>query len=367
MSSFTYRSASYPTGAGCYLMKNAAGQVIYVGKARNLRRRLGQYFQARQQNGKIAALAAAVAQIEVILVNTEVESLILENNLIKRYKPPFNVMLMSDHSGYTYIVQTEETFPRFVSYRKNRINKAFEKNQTLCIEKRFGPYLTREVCDLLLKCVNETFGIRTCDPMPRKVCFLYHLQRCSGPCEGVISAAEYARNVAQAADLLAAPHLHLITILTEKMQEAAQALAFERAQHLRDQIAALRTVFEKQVVERDILYDQDVVYQQDGGRVVLHLRRGALMTLEWLQDGLSLTAFLLRHYHQGAVPEVLVEDFAQAEEVQARLGQVSGGKVRLTRVNPQQTGPEADLMQIARKNHEYRRRASRQDDPPMVL
>ncbi|HEY3341386.1 MAG TPA: GIY-YIG nuclease family protein, partial [Anaerolineae bacterium] len=153
---FSFDARRYPAVPGCYLMKNGSGQVIYVGKAKNLRRRLCSYFSAAAY-GKTRRLAAHVRDIEVILVNNETESLILENNLIKRYKPVYNVMLMRDSSGYAYIVLTGERYPRCVIYRKNRANQTLEHIDEVTPSRRFGPYVSRRYRDALLNFVNEYF------------------------------------------------------------------------------------------------------------------------------------------------------------------------------------------------------------------
>ncbi len=139
---YSFVAKQFPTGAGCYLMRNAARRVIYVGKAKNLRRRLSQYFQESNQHGKVRQLAAEIASIEVYLVSNELESLILENNLIKRYKPRYNVMLIPDNSGYSYIVQTEEAYPRILAFRKNHASLAMRGDHPPQVDHRYGPYLS---------------------------------------------------------------------------------------------------------------------------------------------------------------------------------------------------------------------------------
>lgn len=338
-------------------MKNERGKVIYIGKARNLRKRLCQYFQTNHQHGKIATLVRQIHEIEVILVNTEIESLILENNLIKLHKPEFNIFLVSDSSGYGYAVQTAELFPRLLPYKKNRVNRALGRVHPKEIERRFGPYLSNQIRDALIKCVSELCGLRTCDPMPHKVCFSFHLKRCLGPCERYVILEEYLEAVEKAARYLSAPHLHLIEHLTGQMNQAAEALEFERASHIRDQIKTLETVFEHQVVERDLKHNQDVIYLQNRQAVILHLVHGALLHLEWLDDLAcceSVDALLRNLYAAHAPDEIIVPEGKPLSTLAQEIETSCGHRVNLTIPTD---GVTRDLMEIARVNWSYRANA----------
>lgn len=360
---FLFDPSRYPETPGCYLIKNAE-KVIYAGKARNLRRRLSTYFNLKANpsrtkshyDEKVARMVRSIDDIEAILLHTEVESLILENNLIKRYHPIFNLAFLRDDRGYTYIIQTAENFPRFLPYIKGRANRALERLQEGEISHRFGPFLSSAVRALLLGCINENFGIRTCDPMPKKACFYYHLQVCSGPCEGRISVEEYAGRVAQAAEQLSAPHLKLTGYLEGKMQAAAEAMEFERARRIRDQIRSLKSAFEKQVVERDIQHDQDVVYVHEGKALIVHLEHGAIQELNLCdappgEDQQATASFLRQHYCQGCPPEIITASLPYADLLQAELSACNGYPVIIT---VPLEGPDYDLLDIARMNHAYR-------------
>ncbi len=363
---FSFIPSHYPQNPGCYLMRDEQGKVIYVGKAKNLRKRLGQYFQAARSYGKVARLIKEVQDVDVILVSNELESLILENNLIKRHKPRFNVMLVPDESGYGYIVQTAELYPRLLPYRKNRINKALGRTHPKEIEVRYGPYLSNTIRDELIKCVSELCGLRTCDPIPHKVCFLFHLKRCLGPCERYVIVEEYLQAVEKAGVYLSAPHLHLIDHLTAQMQMAAEAMEFERASHIRDQIRTLKTVFERQSVERDLKHDQDVVFWQDSHALILHLVRGALIGIEWLPDTLgaeSPESFLRQHYifHSPAsIPaEIIVPETDQPAVIEQELAAAGAHPVK---VCVPVRGAARDLIEIARLNWAYQVSRIAQED-----
>ena len=354
MVTFQFDAKHYPQEPGCYLMKNAGGTVIYVGKAKNLRRRLGQYFQETRQVGKIVALVREIQAIEVILVNNELESLILENNLIKHYKPRYNVMLIPDDSGYGYVVQTSEIYPRLAPYRKHRINRALGKAHPKEIEKRFGPYLTSTIRDEVMKCVVELCGLRICDPMPQRACFLFDLKRCLAPCERYVTQQEYLEAVEKAGRYLSAPHLNLIDHLTARMTAAAEAMEFERASHIRDQIAAIQSVFERQSVERDVPHDQDVIYCEGRHALILHLTRGALLSVEWLPNALPTEqpeAFLRQYYQRAALPELIVAALADPTTLAGELSAAHGYPVKVT---VPMRGVPRDLVEIAQRNYRYR-------------
>src|ERR1700730_18559036 len=148
MPQFVFEPSRCPSGPGCYLMRDAAGAVLYVGKAKNLRRRLGSHFRATPQQGRPSRLQAAIADVELVLDANETEALILEHNLIKLHKPRANRMLLDADEGYFYIALTAEDFPRLVAYRKNRINKELERGGTVApVGRCFGPYVNRRFRD----------------------------------------------------------------------------------------------------------------------------------------------------------------------------------------------------------------------------
>ncbi len=177
------------------MMKDAQGKVMYVGKAKNLRHRLASYFRQNPGNRKAERLVNEIDDIEVILVHNEVESLVLENNLIKRYRPRYNSFLKSDKSGYPYIMVTREEYPRYVRFKRNLMNKTLKGLQEEDCDRRFGPYLSYQFTQELLDYVNGKFALRVCDPLPSRACLLYHIGKCSAPCEKKIDVDEYTHQV----------------------------------------------------------------------------------------------------------------------------------------------------------------------------
>ena len=342
----------YPTTPGCYLMKDAAGQIIYVGKAKDLRRRLASYFQPRRKDWKTERMVARIRDIEVILVNNEVESLVLENNLIKRHKPRFNRMLVPDNTGYSYIVLTQEPFPRLVPYRKNRINAELERGGGAAIEQRFGPYVSRRFRDVLLEFVNESFQLRTCATLPRRACLYYHMHQCSGPCEFVEAAQRYGQAVAQAVAFLSSrDHLGLIREMRQQMQQHAARLEFERAQRVRDQVEAMERVLQHQIVERDARHDQDVVYFGEGAAMVASLKRGALIDMSMQPVMRGEVEFLLARCERACPAEVVINRPPNRREVEAEL---KAGIGRAVKVTLPSRGVGRELLELCRINYEYR-------------
>jgi excinuclease ABC subunit C len=351
---FAFDPQRYPTQPGCYLMRDVAGGVLYVGKAKNLRRRLGSYFRARSRDWKARRLAMRVRDIEVILVNNEVESLVLENNLIKRHKPPYNSKLVDDDSGYFYVALTTGDLPRLVPYRRNRINKPLGRDG---VARCFGPYVMRRFRDTLLEYVCEAFGVRTCAPLPDRVCLRYHMGRCCGVCEGRVSRLEYAQLVERASDFMSYAHDELIEEMKERMRACAGRLEYERAQRIRDQIRALESTLQQQIVERVVDHDQDVIYVGEQQALVTHLRRGvvqgmSLYDLDESEDaGEAPDRFLLSHYTTDSPDELIVNRLACAEQVERALATANGHPVRITLPHG---GVKRELLQLCERNYHYR-------------
>ena len=360
---FAFDAKRYPTQPGCYLMKDSRGTVIYVGKALNLRRLLSDYFRTTA-HGKMRRLAARVRDIEVIIVNNETESLILENNLIKRHRPAYNVMLMRPGSGYAYILLTGEQVPRFVIYRKSRINKSLDNIEQVAAPRRFGPFVSRRFRDALLDFVNEYFGLRVCKPMPARACLRYHLGWCCGICEGKVASEEYAAAVRGAVALLSFHSDALIAELKRRMHAHADKLEYEKAQKLRDQIRALEATLEKQVVERDVQHDQDVVYFGPTRVMVARVESGAireasLFDLDTSVDyGQACRDFLIAHYCHSSrssddrtPDELIVNQLDDAGTVMDALAQACGRRVQITLPK---RGTKRALLKLCEQNYRYR-------------
>ena len=351
---FQFISGDYPECPGCYLMKAASGRILYIGKAKNLRSRLRSYFTQNHAHSRIRELVAEIAAIEVVLVNNEPESLLLENNLIKIHKPPYNRALKRDNSGYAYLQLTSERYPRLDVCYRNRGRKAagVERDNV----QRLGPFKSAGFRDALLEFVNAHYGLRTCATMPKQVCLLYHIGRCSGICEGKISEAEYSERVRQAAELLAGGGHGLIETLYAKMEEYASRLQFEKAQQMLHSIRNLERISDKQIVDRESVTDQDVLYFGPSHVLVAKVQEGMLTNLEWLEleeqmDGSSSDRCLIRRYAGDRPDELIVNTIGDLKQLRLALNRRGSAPLKITLPK---RGLKYDLLQLCKSNYEYR-------------
>ena len=246
-----------PTDPGVYKHLGEDGSVLYVGKAKNLRSRVRSYFQnSRNHSRRIDVMVRKVADLEVIVTDTEVEALILENNLIKEHQPRYNVNLRDDKS-YPYICIKNERFPRVFKTRTVKQDGS----------KYFGPYTEVKQLNQMMDAIRSVFQLRTCslklDPEPieagkYEVCLQYHIDNCKGPCIGEQSHDDYMQTIDQVEKLLNGHTKELIGLLDEEMQAQSEALNFEEAARLRDQISALEKYSQRQKIVSQDFADRDV-------------------------------------------------------------------------------------------------------------
>jgi excinuclease ABC subunit C len=358
---FFFDSTRYPVQPGCYLMKNRRGTVIYVGKAKNLRDRLSSYFHSNQRDVRTEHMVRRVRDIEVILVNNEFESLVLENNLVKHYKPHYNARLKADDSGYFYIIQTTEKFPRLLPYMRSAYSKEIERIGGNAVEKRYGPYLSRHFRNLLLEFVVDHFGIRTCSVLPQKVCLRYEIQRCCGVCAGLVTNAQYMERLAEAAVFLSYQKAdrveHTLELMRQHMQEFADRLEYESAQHIYDRILAIEKLRLKQIVERDLTFDQDVLYFGEQNVLVMQLCKGAVLQFNWhlldedVETERKRKLYLLRHYQQKCPRELIVNLSDSWTEIEQILSANNKKPVRIVKAITEEA---CDLMKLCQLNYDYR-------------
>ena len=268
-----------PNRPGVYLMKNSGGKIIYIGKAKNLKNRVRTYFQkSRPLDPKTEALVEKICDFEFYVTDSEIEALILESNLVKEHKPVYNVNLKDDKRFPYLKVTVDEPFPRVLVVRRLAKDKA----------RYFGPYTDAKRMRQTLKFILKYFGIRICnykipDPKGReiKVCLEYHIKRCPGPCEDLISREDYAKQVDNVLLLLSGKSGELIANLTGKMNQLSEDMEFEQAAIVRDQIEAIESVRQKQRVMADKWVDRDIVAfaqsARDAAGVVLQIREGVLI------------------------------------------------------------------------------------------
>jgi excinuclease ABC subunit C len=223
-----------PTKAGCYLMKNKAQQIIYVGKAKNLRSRVSSYFNNSPKNAKTEILVSHIVDFDFIITETDAESFVLENNLIKKHSPKYNIRLKDDKSYPYVVINHNEPFPRLEFVRRVKRIKGVEV---------FGPYVTGSNIWQVLQILTKSFSLRDCklsDFKTRKEpCLLYQMNQCSAPCVGKISDVEYNKDLTLACDMFSGNGVKAIREIEKKMHEAAEAEEFERAALIRDNLSVL--------------------------------------------------------------------------------------------------------------------------------
>ncbi len=365
---------TYPTLPGVYLMRDAAGLVLYVGKAKNLRKRLRSYFSAGGDGrAHIRFLMEKVTQIETIVTDTEKEALLLENTLIKQHHPRYNIDLRDDKTYVSVRIDPQEEFPAFKIVRQVRKDGA----------RYFGPYASAGAIRQTLKEIYRIFPLRhhrlsTCRSRGRP-CLYYQIGQCSGPCHGLISKVDYAKLVDGVISLLEGREEEVRVLLTARMQQAAEQMRFEEAARLRDQMAALQKSVEKQKVSASDGGDQDVFgLHREGGEVevaLLFIRRGKLIgrqtfALEWRLDEDALLANLLQQYYarQTIIPDEVLLPFGAADpEVLADwLSEQRGRKVQL--LVPQR-GDRVRLVELANRNarESFVQRGSRREAQQKLL
>ena len=248
--------ANLPTKSGIYQFKNDQGIVIYVGKAKVLRNRVRSYFQVRPMDAKTKALVAKIADVEVIVTDSEAEALLLENNLIKELKPRYNILLRDDKS-YPYIRVTNEEFPR-VFYTRTVIRDG---------SKYFGPYTDGRYLFYLMKTLKTIFPLRSCDlPLTNetiaagkyKVCLDFQIKRCEGPCEAHITREKYGEYIKQTVQILNGRTRELAEMLESEMERLAENLEFEEAAAVRNRLHYIKDYASKQKIMTTDLIDRDV-------------------------------------------------------------------------------------------------------------
>jgi excinuclease ABC subunit C len=326
------------TRPGVYQMYDAEGQLLYVGKARNLKNRVGSYFRASGLTEKTMALVARIADIQVTVTSTEVDALLLEHNLIKNERPPYNILLRDDKS-YPYIyLSSDDKFPRVSLHRGARRGRG----------KYFGPYPSAGAVRESLHFLQKVFKVRQCEDSyfrnRSRPCLQYQIDRCTAPCVGLVTAADYSRQVENTAMFLRGKSTELMVNLADEMEKAAAELAYEKAAELRDQLAQLQHVQASQGIE-GVKGDLDILAAAtDAGRAcvqVLFVRSARVLGSKTYYPPLKLqetpsevlAAFIPQYYLGGAraVPgEIIVnalpEDAATLAEA---LGVHAARKVRL--------------------------------------
>lgn len=347
--------AGLPHLPGVYRHIDAQGEVLYVGKARDLKKRVSSYFQKTGHSPRIAHMVARVVHVEVTVTPSETEALLLENNLIKQLKPRYNILFRDDKS-YPYLMVSNHAAPRINYYR----------GSTQRPGQFFGPYPNAWAVRETIQILQKVFRLRTCEDTVyanrTRPCLLYQINRCSGPCVGRISQEDYQRDVQRATQFLKGQTQAVLQDIESRMLVASEALDFELAAQLRDQMSALSRVLQQQTMEQTDGQDTDVIaVAMAGGRACVnlamirngrHLGDRAFFPAHLNDDeaGDILEVFMAQHYVEHALaPVIVVSDPPKDESIVALLSDTNKGKTRLL-TRPQ--GVRRAWLDQARQNAE---------------
>ena len=349
------RLGNVPLKPGVYIYKDSEGRVIYVGKAKSLRTRMRSYFQSPQKlHPKVRALMARVADFDYIVTTSEVEALILENNLIKSYQPRYNIQLRDDKT-YPYLkVTTGEDYPRVSLVREEKDG----------VSRYFGPYTNVTSLRETIRLLNLVFPLRTCKilRMGKRPCLNHDINRCLAPCSGEIKKEEYRQVVDGLLDFMEGNTRELLEQKETEMKEAATRLEFEKAAHLRDQIESIKKVGEKQKISFENPYNLDIIAlsgkEKEHLVLLFKIRAGAIVNKDtfWLnraidEEEAQLMEFFLKRYYadRSDIPgEILLSHLPEGIEVlQSWLQAEKGRKVRLRIA---QRGDKKNLLDMVINN-----------------
>ncbi len=353
-----------PQSPGVYQFKDITGKVIYVGKAKNLKNRVKSYFTKSQPaNSKLTALVSKIHDVDIIVTSSEVEALILEANLIKKLKPKYNVSLKDDKS-YPYIVVTNEPFPRVFSTRRIKSDSS----------RYFGPYTDAGSLKQTLKLIRDIFMVRSCkyyiddeviQKKKIKVCLDYHIKKCGGPCEGLVSKEEYNKMIEQVVQLINGKIEAIVKSLKIQMEKLSEELKFEEAAILRDKIKALEIYTSKQSVVSIEPIDRDIFAVASEGEdacgIIFKVRDGKLIgSQQFFMTGAShkerkeIIETLITQYYLNAdyIPsEILIqEEIDESASIEKWLSERKKSEVK---IRTPENEDETRLISMCAVNAKY--------------
>ncbi len=314
-----------PDKPGCYLFKDAKEHVIYVGKAKNLKKRVKSYFQKTCHDAKTNLMIKSAADLDFIATDTEVEALILENRLIKKHQPKYNIDL-KDSKSYAYLQITDEDYPRLLLSRRKTGSGRF-----------FGPFVSAQERETVSYFVKKTFKIRTCKRLPKKPCLRFHIKLCQAPCAGHVSKEEYNAGIELAKKMLSGGTKEMIRSLKQDMQKYSDQQNFEAALDTRKQISALEKLAEKQDIDRKRKGDEDiinyVVIEDQAYMLLFNIYKG---TLEHKKEYIFsyapdfLEEFIVQYYSDNPIPNEIIMPEKADPSLKGFLEHRRGSTVRIT-------------------------------------
>lgn len=358
MFDFEYHLKNLPSKPGVYLMKNSLGEVIYVGKAKILKNRVKSYFQnSKNHSEKVRVMVKHIAEFEYIVTDSEMEALILECNLIKKYSPRYNILLKDD-KFYPFIkITVNDDFPRVF------VTRNYSKDGS----KYFGPYTNGTAVYETINLINKIFPLRTCKLLIKeggelvRPCLNYHIKKCFGPCGGYINKEEYGKMIKDVIDILSGKDTTVLKVLQSEMEEASVNLEFEKAADLRDKIIAIKTIVEKQKIFKTMEGDEDFINiykdEKDSCVQVFFSREGKILGREHFifentaEDSIEeiLEEFITSFYGGTAkVPRTIyVPAISNVELVEEYLTIKRGAKVW---IKVPQKGQKREMLEMVKNN-----------------
>ncbi|MEM0465598.1 MAG: excinuclease ABC subunit UvrC [Candidatus Pacearchaeota archaeon] len=343
---YEIKYSNLPNLPGCYIFKDKEGKILYIGKAKDLKKRVLSYFQKplEEYDSKTKALIKNIDTIDFIVTESEKESLILENNLIKKHSPKYNINL-KDSKRYAYLELTNEDFPRLLIARQKK-----EEG------KYFGPFTSAEKRDYILETLTRIFKIRTCKKFPKKPCLRYSINLCEAPCIGNISKEKYSKKIKLVESVLKGKIKRIIKFLNEKMKKESKSQNFEKALEIRNVIQSLEYLKERQRVERQKKYNEDIInYVIKDNLVYLllfNIYKGTLnnkqeFVFEKTED--FFEEFLLQYYSENPIPKEIILPHHIDESMKTYLSYKRGKKVKITVPD---IGDKKILLDLVLKNIE---------------
>ncbi|PIO00427.1 excinuclease ABC subunit C [archaeon CG10_big_fil_rev_8_21_14_0_10_43_11] len=334
-----------PTDPGCYAYKNTDAAIIYIGKAKNLKKRVSSYFTKTHEDPKTKALVNETADIELFVTSNEVEALILENNLVKQHQPKYNILL-KDARSYAYLLVTDETYPRLLTSRKKDARGSL-----------YGPFVSGEYRELVRKLLVNSFKLRTCKRLPKRACLRYHIGLCNAPCEAKETRHEYDSRVETVKHFLKGNVNALKKELKNEMHEQSHTQHYEQAKTIRDQLHALEYLEVRQNVEQKRNYDENVMnfVREDNTvhMIVFTLNKGVLATKQEFSFPHSedfLDEFIKQYYAENPIPSrILIPHPLADKTIQIYLTHVRGANVR---IHIPQRGSRKELLDLVKRNVE---------------
>lgn len=337
-----------PHLTGCYIYKNKTGKIIYVGKAKDLKKRVSSYFQKKDHDFKTNSLVEEIFDVECLATKNEVEALLLEARLIRENRPKYNIDL-KDSIRYAYLKITKEKFPRLLTSRRPSGKGRF-----------FGPYTDGSKRAKIALLGVRLFKIRTCKSFLKQPCLQYHIGNCLAPCAGLVSEKDYNKNINELELFLKGDIKKLNNYLKLRMDEASKVNDFELAKIFRDQLRSLEILSERQSVDLLKKVDQDVInfilYKNKILLQIFHIKKGAILNREKFEfrclrgeELRVLTSFIKQYYATSDVPHEIILPFAIEEQslIVKYLEQVANRKVLLT---IPKRGTKRDLLEMVKNN-----------------